>query len=173
MENYDLEESEVVLYKGKVSLTNQKGITELILTNINFVLITKHKKLFSKEQVNVETFPIEEIKFYNGVPQIIKKGHLIELYFLNEETEFTFESRNEARKFVSAALNLLTHKTTFERVFEKGVDKVKGTIEMVDKKLGIDTVEITKGAIKNGIIGKTTNVIGSGVKVIGHLTKKK
>ena len=47
MEHYDLEEDEVVLYKGKVSLQNQKGITELILTNINFVLITKQKKLFS------------------------------------------------------------------------------------------------------------------------------
>lgn len=172
MENYDLEENEVVLYKGNVSLTKQKGITELILTNINFVLITKYKKLFSKEQVSVETYPIEEIKYYNGIPQIIKKGHLIELYFLNEETEFTFESRNEARKFVNATMKLLTHKTAFERVVENGIDKVKGTIDIVDNKLGVNTVEITKGAIKNGVVGKTTNVIGKGLKTIGKIMKK-
>jgi len=172
MEHYDLEESEVVLYKGNVSLKKKKGITELVLTNINFVLITRRKRLFSKEQVNVETYPIDEIKYYKGVPQVIKKGHLIELYFLNDETEFTFESRNEARKFVSAALNLLTNKTTFERTLEKSIDKVKGTISLVDDKLGIDSVGMTKGAIKSGIIGKTTNVIGNGIKAIGHLKKK-
>ena len=172
MENYDLEQDEVVLYKGNVSLKKKKGITELILTNINFVLITKKKRLFAKEQVSVDTYPIDEIKYYKGNPQVIKKGHLIELYFLNDETEFTFESRNEARKFVSAALNLLTNKTTFERTLEKGIDKVKGTISLVDDKLGVDSVGITKGAIKNGLIGKTTNVIGNGIKAIGHLKKK-
>lgn len=171
MEHYDLEESEVVLYKGNVSLKKKKGITELVLTNINFVLITRRKRLFSKEQVDVETFPIDEIKYYKGNPQVIKKGHLIELYFLNDETEFTFESRNEARKFVSATLNLLTNKTTFERTLEKSIDKVKGTISLVDDKLGVDSVGITKGAIKNGFIGRTTNVIGNGIKAISHLKK--
>ena len=94
MEYYDLEEDEVVLYKGKVSLQNQKGITELILTNINFVLITKQKKLFSKEQVSVETYAVNEIKCYNGNPQVIKKGNLIELYFLNDET-YNIKVENE------------------------------------------------------------------------------
>ena len=168
MENYDLEENEVVLYKGNVSLTKQKGITELILTNINFVLITKHKKLFSKEQVNVETYPIEEIKYYNGVPQVIKKGRLIELYFLNDETEFSFDSRNEARKFMNAALNLLTNKTTFER----GAEKVKNTISMIDNTFGIDSVGLTTSAVKNGVVGKTTNVIGKGLKTISKIIKK-
>ena len=132
MEHYDLEEDEVVLYKGKVSLQNQKGITELILTNINFVLITKQKKLFSKEQVSVETYAVNEIKCYNGNPQVIKKGNLIELYFLNDETEFTFDSRNEARKFVNATLTLLTNKSAFER----GAEKVKGTISTIDNTFG-------------------------------------
>lgn len=173
MENYDLEECEVVLYKGKVTLPKEKGNTELLLTNINFVLITKRKKLFSKEQVNVETYPVTEIKYYKGNPQVIKKGKLIELYFLNDETEFVFESRNEARKFVTASLNLLANKNTFTRVFEKSVDTVKDTISVVDNKLGINSVEITRNAVKNGIIGKTTSIIGDGVKFIGHITKKK
>ena len=169
MEHYDLEEDEVVLYKGKVSLQNQKGITELILTNINFVLITKQKKLFSKEQVSVETYAVNEIKCYNGNPQVIKKGNLIELYFLNDETEFTFDSRNEARKFVNATLTLLTNKSAFER----GAEKVKGTISTIDNTFGIDSMSITGNVIKNGVVGKTANVLGKGIKTISNIIKKK
>lgn len=172
MENYDLDESEVVLYKGEVVLPKEKGDTQLLLTNINFVLITKRKKLFQKEEVFVEIYPITEIKYYDGSPQIIRKGNLIEMYFLNDETEFTFESKGEARKFVTASLNLLAKKNTFTRVFENSVDAVKDTIKVVDDKLGINSVEIAKNVVKNGIVKKTTNVIGSGVKAIGYFTKK-
>lgn len=168
MEHYDLEENEVVLYKGQVTKPKQKGSIQLILTNINFVLINKQKKLFSKEQINVDTYPISEIKYYNGLPQVLKKGNLIELYFLNEETEFTFESRNEARKFVNATLNLLTNKTTFERTAEK----VKNTISVVDNTLGIDSMQITGNALKNGVVGKTTDIVGKGIKAIGKIIKK-
>ena len=168
MQNYDLEENEVVLYKGQVSQKKQKGLTELLLTNINFVLINKQKKLFSKEIVNVETYPIIELKYYNGVPQVIKKGNLIELYFLNEEIEFNFDSRNEARKFVNTTLNLLTNKTTFERTAEK----VKETISVVDNTLGIDSVQLTENALKDGLLGKTTKVINKGVKIFKNFIKK-
>lgn len=168
MENYDLEENEVVLYKGNVLLSNQKGLTQLILTNINFVLITKQKKLFGKDQVNVETYAVNEIKYYNNNPQVIKKGNLIELYFLSEEVEFTFDSRNEARRFVNATLTLLTNKSTFER----NAEKVKDTISVIDNTLGIDSMGITGNVIKNGVVGKTAGVIGKGLKTISKIIKK-
>lgn len=169
MKNYDLEQDEVVLYKGKISIPKQKGINELILTNYNFVLITTQKKLFTKEQVEVNTYPINEIKFYKGIPQVLKKGHLIELYFLNDEVEFTFESGNECRRFVNAALNLLTNKTLFER----GAEKVKNTISIIDNSLGIDSKNIAGNALKNGVVGKTTTVIGRSIKGIANIVKKK
>ena len=169
MENYDLEENEVVLYKGLVLLPQTKGITELILTNINFVLITKHKKLLAKDQVNVETYAVNEIKYYNGNPQVIKKGNLIELYFLNEEVEFTFDSRNEARKFVNATLTLLTNKSTLERRTEK----VKNTISVIDNALGINSMGITGNILSNSLVGKTAGAIGKGVKTISKIVKKK
>lgn len=169
MENYELEQDEVVLYKGKVSLPQLKGETELILTNYNFVLITKQKKLFSKEKLFVETYPVVEIKFYKGVPQVLKKGHLVELYFLNDETEFTFESGSECRKFVNVSMNLLTNKNLFER----SVDKIKSSISIVDNSLGINSKSIAETAIKNGVIGKTTNVLGKSIKGIANIVKKK
>jgi len=169
MKNYDLEESEVVLYKGQVSLPQTKGITEIVLTNINFVLITKRKKLFAKDLVNVETYAVNEIKYYNGNPQVIKKGNLIELYFLNEEIEFTFNSRNEARKFVNATLTLLTNKSTLER----SAEKVKNTISVIDNTLGIDSMGITGNVLGNGLVGKTAGAIGKGLKTISKIVKKK
>jgi len=168
MENYDLAQDEVVLYKGNVSLPKQKGITQLILTNINFVLITIKKKLCSKPQVNVDIYSVNEIKYYNDTPQVIKKGNLIELYFLTDEVEFTFASGNEARKFVNATLTLLTNKSSFVRRAEK----VKNTISMIDNSLGIDSVGLAKNIIKNGTVVKTASTIGKGVKTIGKIVKK-
>ena len=168
MENYDLEKDEVVLYKGNVSLRKQKGYTQLVLTNINFVLITKNKKLFSKEQVNVDIYPVNEIKYYKDVPQVIRNGYNVELYLLDDEVSFEFDSKNEVRKFVNATMTLLTNKSTLER----NTKKIQDTISTINNGLGIDSVGIAKNVLKNGIVGKTTNVIGKGVKTISKIIKK-
>lgn len=169
MENYDLQEDEVVLYKGKVLLKNSKGSSELILTNYNFVIIAKIKKLFSSEQVMVEVYPVSEVKYYQDIPQVLKKGNLVELYLLHDETEFSFESGKEAHKFINAALKLLTNKTAFER----GVEKTKKAISIVDTSLGVDSIGVAKNvagyAFKNNVAGK----VGTGIKAIGHFMKKK
>lgn len=169
MENYDLDESEVVLYKGDVTLKDQKGITQLILTNINFVFITKVKKMFAKDEVIVDVYSADEIKFYNQVPQVLKRGNVIELYFLHSEIEFVFSSGNECRKFMDAALKLLTHKNKFERV----AGKVMAARQCVDSSFNIDSVGMVKSAAKGAIehksvIGKTFGVI----KNIGFGKKK-
>ena len=168
MENYDLEKDEVVLYKGNVSLPKEKGLTQLILTNINFVLITRKKKLFSKEQVNVDIYPVNEIKYYKDIPQVIKNGYNVELYLLDDEVSFEFDSKNEVRKFINATMTLLTNKSTLER----NTKKIKDTISTINNGLGIDSVGIAKNVLKNGIVGKTTNVIGKGVKTISKIIKK-
>lgn len=164
MEYYDLAEDEFVLYKGFVWLRNKKDITEIILTNINFVLITKIKKLFGKEDVIVDVYPTEKIKYYKGEPQVIKNGKIVALYFLHDETEFMFESRNECGKFMNSALKLLTDKNKFER----GVDKTKAAIKCVDNSLGVDSVEIVKTGAKFAFMNKTA-IGNSAVKTVGAI----
>ena len=168
MKHYELEKDEVVLYKGNVSLLNKKGTTNLILTNYNFVLITTKKKIFANDEVCVDIYPINEIKYYNNIPQVIKKGCIIELYLLDEEVEFTFETKSEARKFLNATLTLLTNKTSFER----GANKLKNTISMIDNSFGINCTQIAENAIKNSTLGTTTNLIDKGIKTIGKIIKK-
>ena len=67
MENYELKPNEFLLYKGDVLLgTNKKASTQLIFTNINFVFVTKIKKLFSEEEVIVKNYAVADLKFYKN-----------------------------------------------------------------------------------------------------------
>lgn len=154
MNNYKLKENEVVLYKGDVTLSN-KNSKRLILTNLNIVLIDQ------EDNVSIEIYPIEDIKLYQGQPQIKKKGNLVEIYLLSTEIDFVFNSKIELNKFISEAIKLLTGKTAVER----GAEKVKNAIKLVDDTLGINTVSAVGSVVKDGVVGK-------GFKKIGKIIKK-
>ncbi len=165
MDNYNLKAEEVVLYKGNGLFKNKKGITELILTNINIVFINKYKKPFSKEEITVYEYSVRSIKIYEGVPQIRTKGNIVEIYLLENEVEFEFYAKTELHKFVNASNKLLTGETSVQ----KGAKKIKNAIGLVNDTLGINTVEATGNLIKNGIVGNVTGALGK----IGSLFNKK
>lgn len=137
MENYNLLPDEVVLYKkeGRLINKNEKYLeslstnttTELILTNLHLVFVKKTKKLFAKEQVEVEVYPKEEIKVYNEIPQIKQKDTCAEIYLTNGEKTINLFSKHEVRKFVNKAYELLTGKS----VTARGADKVKGAVNLI------------------------------------------
>lgn len=122
---------------------------ELILTNQRLVLIRKAKKIFAKAPAEVEIFPIGEIKIYNDVPQIKQDGSCVEVFFTSGEKTVDLFSKNEARKFINKAVELLTGKTAATRVS----DKVKGAIGLVDDTIGINTVDTLKSVTENGLVG--------------------
>ncbi len=154
MEHYNLREDEVVLYKGNVTMLDKQQPTQLLLTNLNFVFITKNA---DEESVETVIFPIEEVKIYEGIPQIKSKDSFVEIYFKTTEKEFAFESKSELHKFVSAATNLLTGKSGAER----NAEKVKGAIGLVNDTLGVDIVKATGDVIKNGVGGAIDRLAGS------------
>lgn len=147
MENYNLQANESVLYKGEAILA--KRTVELLLTNLNIVLIQKTKKMFSKPVVEVEAFSINQIKVYNGIPQIKLNGYDVEVYLVNSEIVLTFESKHEAKKFINSATELITGKTMAVR----GADKVKNAVGIVDDTLGINTIGTIKSVVENGVVG--------------------
>ena len=159
MENYNLLPDEVVLYKREGRLINKSEkplaslstntTTELILTNLHLVFVKKTKKLFAKEQVEVEVYPIEEIKVYNEIPQIKQKDTCVEIYLTNGEKTIDLFSKHEVRKFVNKAYELLTGKS----VTARGADRVKGAVNLVDDALGIHTVDTVKSVVENGVVG--------------------
>ena len=167
MEYYNLGEDEVPLYKGNVLFSNQNNPVKFILTNHNFVFMIRES--IDDSQVKVYTFPVSEVKEWKGKYQVLKKNNTIEVYFLHNEIEFSFESGIECRKFMSIVLELLTNKNKFRRV----VDKVSVEREYVDETLHIDSLGIVKNAVKDVIEHK--KVIGKAVgkiKNIGFAKKK-
>lgn len=156
MRDYQLQTNEVVFYKGDVTLKEKKGATELIFTNLNIVFITRLKKFLKDEEITVEIFPITDIKVYNNQPQIKYKGNLVEIYFLNTEKEIVFCSKIELHKFINSTTNFFTGKTKVER----GAEKIKNAIGLVNDTLGVDSVNMVGNVVKDGVIGKVTGVVG-------------
>ena len=155
MKNYQLREDEVVLYKGNVTLVDKQIIAQLILTNLNIVFISNEN-----EDVNVLSYPADNIKMYQGVPQIKVKGNNAEIYLLSTEIELKFDSKIELHKFDSAALKLLTGKTAAERCADKVKTAINKGYEFADETLGIESKQMVGNAIKNGGIKKSANVVG-------------
>lgn len=161
VEHYQLQSDEVILYEGEVTKTDKypkeslksafsvTPSSELILTNKNLVLTTRSKKLFSKEEVTIDVYPMDEVKIYNDTPQIKQSKVSTEIYMTSGELYFDFNSKIEAAKFFQAAVQLLTGKTLAKR----SAEKVKGGIELVDDTLGINTVDSVKGVLENGLMG--------------------
>ena len=151
MEDYLLQGNEAVLYKGRASFEsgNIRNTSEILLTNINLVAIIRTKKIFQTEQVEVKTYPVSEIKMYNGIPQVKEKNGIVEIYFANTEVKLNFYSKISAIPFMNAANKLITGKSMSER----GAEKFKGAVSLVDDTLGIKSVETMKGVLENGVVG--------------------
>lgn len=158
MRNYSLQSNETILYKGEVFLPNRKGSAEITLTNLNIVLSTTiRKKLFSKAEIEVEFYPVINIKLYNEEPQIKQKGNDIEMFFTDRELLMRFNSKIEMTKFKMAAIKLVRGKSLHVR----GADKVKETLNLVNETLGVDTLQTVKGVLEKGIVGSVMGGLGN------------
>ena len=176
MKDYQLKEDEVVLFKGDIELQGVKGKTELIFTNHNFVFINKQKKLLGEEDVEVEIYPVTDVKIYEKKPQIKVKELNVEIYFLRDEKTCIFSSEEDVNEFMNEAQKLLTHKT----IAEKGAQKVKDGINLVNETLNVDIVHSTGNLINNvatkfvgGFANKASDVAQGILKFGKGLFKKK
>lgn len=169
MKNYELNPEEVVLYKENVEEVDSKGELQLILTNQHIVFIKTNKKLFGKDEVIVEDYPVNEIKMYNNLPHFKVKGTVAEIYLLSTDKEIKFASKSELHDFINTANRLLTKKTKVERCAEK----IKNTINLIDDTLGVKTVESVTNAVKDGGLVTATKGVGKVVKAVGGMFKKK
>lgn len=153
MENYELTADEVVLYHGQVALLSdgkeskvskmKKVETELVLTNLNFVFITKTKQVFKQEKVETEICSADTVKFYRDAPHILKKGTIVEVYFKGGEKFIEFPDKKQARVFGDTALRLVSGHSKFVRGVKKAQKEIKETEEALD----VDITGIAKTAV--------------------------
>lgn len=169
MEYYSLKEDEVVLYKGDVYLKGKSKSTQLVLTNLNLVFITKNSPFLSDERIERQIYPVSDVKIYEGVPQVKVESTDVVVYLKTTEVEFEFQSKSELIKFRSAIVKLLTGKTGFER----GADNVKNKIVVVNDTFGVDVVKTTQDAVKSGILESIGGVFGKMGKIGKSILGKK
>jgi len=157
MSHYALQAEEVVLYHGAITAVTaqKKEQAELRLTNLHLILDVKVKKLF-REQTSEQVCSLEEIKIYQGKPQIRQKEEQVEVQLVSGDKILQFADKKEARRFIETALELLTGK----RKAIRGAEKVRGAIDVVDTALGIDTVQTVK------------EVLESKLDIVGMVSKK-
>ena len=117
----------------------------------------------------VDTYPVNDIKIYKGIPQLVTKGNVVEVYLMSCEKEVYFTSKCELIKFVNVVNDLLTQKTLSERCAEK----VKKTIGLVNDTLGIDSVSAVSNIVKDGFVGTTANLLNKGISSVSKIFKKK
>jgi hypothetical protein len=130
---------ERIMYGGAIA----NFTSELILTNINLVLISKGILGNAK---NIQVFPIKQIKVFNNQAQVIlsKTRGLwpqLEVYFINGNEKFGFESKQEVVNWINKINQLVTGEAVEMNVSTK--EMLPG-FEMVTDMLG-DTV----GTFKN------------------------
>lgn len=176
MDYYKLQNDEVVLYHGPISLITsdkQRGNCEreILLTNLNFVIVSKTKQLLKKERVDVEVYDAKTIKFYRDRPHIIQKKTIVELYFIETEKFIEFPNKKEAGIFCDNALRVTSGKSKLVR----GVQKVKKEIAETNEALDIDIVQIAATTARVAL-GVAANVgsyedAGKKTKFIGRIAQ--
>ena len=118
---------------------------ELILTNLNLVLISKG--VFGNTK-NIQTFPVNQIKVFNNQAQVFLSktsgGYpQIEVYLLNGQENFGFESKKIALNWIAKINQLVTGEDVEIGVSAKTA--IPGT-EMIAEALG-GTVDAFKSAL--------------------------
>lgn len=172
MNNYELASDEVILYVNTIIEVESQDSAKLTLTSKRIILEKNKiiKKGFFKTEsivVNNEIFMLENIKTFNGKVQVQQKNS--DVYIQTIERNFTirFNDLKETKKFISNITDAITGKTAFVR----GTDKVKETLNTVDDVLGLNTRDVVKGVITNGVaVGITKGV--SGVMKKSGITKR-
>lgn len=147
---YNLQPNESMIMSQDRTLHGGRMATftdELILTDLHIVLVSKGAFGNTK---GIQTFPLNQIKIFNGQAQVLlgktSGGYpQLDVYFLNGQESFGFESKKEAVKWIANINKLITGNEgevdTSPSIAIPGVEYVaetlKGTMDTFKGALGI------------------------------------
>lgn len=151
MENYNLREDEVILFRGTVAVlsfwkkeSNPTSYdTNLILTNLNIVLISDE----------LQTYSVEGIKVFKDAVQIIRKKKAVEIYHRSAELLLEFENEKDAKDFCDKATKLLGGSSKFSRTVHKAMETLDLDINKIAKSTASAAREAMVGYVSGGSKG--------------------
>ncbi len=106
MAEYTLQRDEVVILKDLLAGYGPKTLNlsryELVLTNQKLILLKKNSALGGLASAKEDrTFPIDQIKMFNGQPQVVLIGRTeLEIQFVSGPESFRFHVNKAAAKWV-------------------------------------------------------------------------
>ena len=153
--NYEIASDEIILFEGHAGYKeDKKGSVSTRFT------LTSKKMIFEKEigffKTRYELYKeikLSDIKIYNGEVQCKQQSDSVFIQTTNENISLFIGSILDARKVCSSIINTVTGTT----IAERGSNKVKKAIDLVDDTLGIDSKGIVGGILQNGIKGTLIN----------------
>ena len=153
--NYEIGADEVILYEGKVGYQQKTLLlTDFILTSKKMIF-ENTKGVFKKEKVLVDQVNLDTIKIYNDEVQVKQKMDRIQIQTIDKNLTIYFSGLIEANK----ALTKIIDATTGTTVLKRGSNMVKGTLDLIDETLGLDTRGMVKNVVENGVKGVLFNGI--------------
>lgn len=152
--NYEILEDEVILYEGKVGY-NKNSLNTLFILTSKKMIFEKEIGLLKKTKELLDIIYLNDIKQFNGEIQSKQKLNEIQIQTISKNFSIYLSGMIEAKKVNSKIISASSGTT----IAERGSEKIKGALGLVDETLGIDVRGITKGVVENGIKGTLINGI--------------
>ncbi len=162
MEPYVFEPDEVLIAEADVERNTTRGV-KLRLTNYALIFDwqVKQGRFLNKTVEDMQyVCPLENIKLYEGVPQIKQSGSTVTIQTTSGDEAIVFEGFFKARGFAGKLKDVVTG----QKIVQRGAKKVNGAINVVNDALGIDTVGTVAGVLQNGVVGTVVGSVASGAK---------
>lgn len=154
MNNYEIDNDEVILYEGKVGYNKNSIDVEFKLTTKKMIF-EKQKGLIKKTKELIDIIPLDKIKIYNDSVQIKQKINELQVQTLDKNFSIYANGILEAKKIITKIIDTITGTT----ISERGSKKISGAIDLVDETLGLNTRDTVKAVLENGIKGTLINGI--------------
>ena len=156
MNNYEIDNDEVILYEGKIGYNKNYMDVEFTLTSKKMIF-EKKKGLIKKTKELIDIVALDKIKIYNDSVQIKQKSNELQIQTLDKNFSIYASGMIEAKKILTKIIDVLTETT----ITKRGSQKINDVIDLVDGTLGLNTRETVKGFLENGIKGTLINGIKS------------
>lgn len=154
MNNYEIDNDEVILYEGKVGYNKNHIDVEFKLTSKKMIF-EKQKGLIKKSKELIDIVPLDKIKIYNDSIQIKQKMNELQVQTLDKNFSIYANGMLEAKKINTKIIDTLTGTT----ISKRGSQKISESIDLVDETLGLNTRDTIKGVLENGVKGALINGI--------------
>lgn len=147
MNNYQLENDEVILFEGLVTVEELKSEVKFTLTSKK-MKFEKEKGIFKRKLKTIDIIPLTNIKVYKENVQVKQNKENVMIQTINKNITLSCANMSEAKNIAEEIINIKTGSNKFNRNSKKATKIVKNVGNVVK---GVGEVVVAVGAIAGPI----------------------